>query len=142
MHRAHFPLAISILTTMIFTSCSGSSSNRQLVSIAISPDPAAAKNGTVQLVATGTFSTVPVTVTPLAVDWSQSTCDNLCEVAPATATPAVIGPITVSTAGLASCSQGYSGTAAVRAAAPKDPSLPPDTQNVPLVIGTGSIVCP
>ena len=141
MHRAHFPLAISILTTMIFTSCGGSSSNRQLVSIAISPDPAAAKNGTVQLVATGIFSAAPVTVTPLAVDWSQSTCNNLCEATPA-ATPAVIGPISVSTTGVASCAQGYAGTAPVRAAAPKDPMLPPDTQNVPLVIGTGSIVCP
>jgi hypothetical protein len=120
---------------MVLMGCGGGSS-RTLTSISISPNPAVAKNGTVQLVATGTFSSAPVTVTPLAVDWSQSPCDNLCNT-----TPEVIGPISVNSAGLASCAQGFTGTAVVKASAPKDPSLPPDTQNVPTVVGTAGITC-
>lgn len=123
------------VATIVLTSCGGSS--RVLESISISPNPATAKNGKVQLVATGTFSSPPVTVTPLPVDWSQSSCDNLCNVA-----PAVIGPISVNNEGLASCAAGYSGTAPVKATAPKDPTLPPDTQNVPVVTGTANLTCP
>ena len=117
-------------------SCGGGSS-RVLESISISPNPAVAKNGTAQLVATGTFSSAPVTVTPLPVDWSQSLCDNVCNAA----TPAVVGPISVNAAGVATCAKGWSGTAPVQATAPKDPSLPPDTQNVPIVRGTANLTC-
>jgi hypothetical protein len=120
----------------LLTSCGGGSS-RVLDSISISPNPAVAKDGTVQLVATGTFSSAPMTVTPLPVDWSQSPCDNLCNAA----TPAVIGPISVNTAGVATCAKGWTGTAPVQATAPKDPTLPPDTQNVPTVRGTANLTC-
>jgi hypothetical protein len=120
----------------LLTSCGGGSS-RVLESISISPNPALAKNGTVQLVATGTFSSAPVTVTPLAVDWSQNPCDNVCN----TATPAVIGPISVDASGVATCAKGWTGTAPVQATAPKDPSLAPDTQNVPIVRGTANLTC-
>ena len=137
MNRLRWIASAPILcATIALTSCGGGSSSRVLESISISPDPATAKNGTVQLTATGTFSSSPVTVTPLAVDWSQSPCDNLCN------TANLIGPISVNTAGLATCAEGYSGTAPVKAVAPKNPMLPPDTQNVPLVTGTANITCP
>jgi hypothetical protein len=109
-----------------------------LESISITPNPAVAKNGQVQLVATGTFSAPPVTVSPLAVDWSQSPCDNLCN----TSGSNVIGPISVDSTGLATCAKGYSGTATVQAVAPVDPNLPPDTQNVPVVRGSANLTCP
>jgi hypothetical protein len=121
---------------LLLTACGGS--DRVLESISISPSPAVAKNGTVQLVATGTFSAAPVTVTPLLVNWSQSTCNNLCNAAD----PEVIGPISVSSAGLASCPQGITGTFPVQATAPVDPNLPPDTQNVPIVRGNVNLTCP
>ena len=120
----------------LLISCGGGSS-RVLESISISPNPAVAKNGTAQLVATGTFSSAPVTVTPLPVDWSQSLCDNVCNAA----TPAVAGPISVNTAGVATCAKGWAGTAPVYATAPKDPNLAPDTQNVPTVRGTANLTC-
>jgi hypothetical protein len=120
---------------MALTSCGGSS--RQLESIALSPDPATAKNGTVQLVAAGTFSSSPLTVTPLQVNWNQNNCvSNVCPQA------LVIGPVTVNQSGVASCAKGYSGTAMVHASAPKDPTQPPDATGVPLVTGTTSVVCP
>jgi hypothetical protein len=136
MNRIRWMISAPILlTTIVLTSCGGSS-NRVLESISLSPNPAMAKNGTVQLIATGTFSSAPVTVSPLPVDWSQSTCDNLCEV-----TPAVIGPINVNSEGLATCAKGYTGTAPVKAVAPKNPALPPGTQNVPIITGTANITC-
>jgi hypothetical protein len=121
---------------VLLTSC-GRGSGRVLESISITPNPVVAKDGTIQLVATGTFSSAPVTVTPLLVDWSQSLCDNLCNAA----TPAVIGPISVNVDGVATCAKGWTGTAPVQATAPKDPNLPQDTQNVPVVRCTANMTC-
>jgi hypothetical protein len=136
MNRIRWMISAPILfTAVVLTSCGGGS-NRVLESISLSPNPATAKNGTVQLVATGTFSSAPVTVSPLPVDWSQSPCDDLCDIR-----PALIGPINVNSEGLATCAVGYSGTASVKAVAPKDPKLAPDTQNVPVITGTASITC-
>jgi hypothetical protein len=78
-----------------------------------------------------------VTVSPLPVNWSQSSCDNVCN----TDGAEVVGPISVNSAGLATCAQGYSGTAPVQVEAPADPNLPPDTQNVKIVRGTASLTC-
>jgi hypothetical protein len=121
---------------LLLARCGGGSS-RVLESISISPNPAVAPDGTVKLVATGTFSSAPVTVSPLAVDWSQSPCDNLCAVAG----PNLVGPISVSAAGVATCAKGWTGTAQVRAVAPRDPNLAPDTQNVPTVRGIANLTC-
>jgi hypothetical protein len=137
MHRPGRAGLLSLFLCGFFVASCGAPS-RKLESITISPNPATAKNGTVQLVATGTFSSAPVTVSPLPVDWSQSTCDNLCN----TGVPEVIGPISVNNAGLATCAQGYSGTAPVQAVAPVDPNLPPDTPNVPVVRGITNLTCP
>jgi hypothetical protein len=136
MYRLRHVGALSLLLCgLLVASCGGSS--RVLESISISPNPAVAKNGTAQLVATGTFSSAPVTVTPLPVDWSQSPCDNLCNVAG----PNVIGPISVNSSGVATCAKGFTGSFPVQAVAPKDPSLSPDTQNVPTVRGSANLTC-
>lgn len=118
------------------TGCGGS--KRVLESISISPNPAFAKNGTIQLVATGTFNLAPLTVSPLPVDWSQTACSGVCNAGDTNA----IGPISVSSAGVATCAPGFSGTAVVEAVAPTDPDLPPNTQNVPTVRGVTNITCP
>ena len=137
MHQLRKAYAFSVfLCAMFVTNCGGG--NRVLTAITISPNPAVAKNGTVQLVATGTFSAEPYTVTPLAVNWSQSTCNNLCN----DTNPVVVGPITVNNEGLATCAVSFSGTYPVQAVAPTDPNLPPDTQNVPIVKGTTNMSCP
>jgi hypothetical protein len=112
-----------------------------LESISLSPSPAVAKNGTVQLVATGTYSSAPVTVTGIVVNWNPSSC----VVIPGTACPQVAAvparPITVSSSGLVTCDKGYSGTVGEEVTAPRDPSLPADTQNVSTVSGTVSVNC-
>ena len=110
-----------------------------LQSISLSPSPAVAKNGTVQLVATGTYSSAPVTVTGIAVNWNPSPC----VVTPGTACPQVVParPISVNSSGLVTCNKGYSGTTVEEVTAPRDPSLPADTQNVSTVSGTVLVNC-
>ena len=135
MNRIQAAIVISAFT-VVLTSCGGSSP-RVLESISISPNLATAKNGSVQLIATGTFSSSPVTVTPLPVVWTASPCDNLCN-----ATSDVIGPISVNSQGLATCPSGFAGTGPVSAYAPKDPSLPLNTPKTTLVWGATNVTCP
>jgi hypothetical protein len=117
--------------------CGGS--GRQLESISVSPSPAVAKNGTVQLVATGTYSSDPVTVSGIAVDWNPP----LCVPTNTTACPQVIPApeVNVNAKGLATCVKGFSGTATVEVAAPRDPSQPIDASGVATVTGKGSVIC-
>jgi hypothetical protein len=61
---AHF-LALTCLIGLV--GCGGSTVNRQLVSISVSPTTATGANPT--FTATGTFNTPPYTVTPLSVSW-------------------------------------------------------------------------
>lgn len=138
MHRVRHAGVLSLFLCGLFATSCGGRSGRVLESISIGPNPAVAKDGTIQLVATGTFSSAPLTVSPLPVDWSQSPCDNLCN----TVGGNVIGPISVNNSGLATCAPGYSGTAPVQAAAPVNPNLPPDTQDVPIVRGIANLTCP
>lgn len=67
MHRLWHAGALSLRLFGLFATSCGGGSNRVLKSISISPNPAVAKDGTVQLVATGRFSSAPVTVSPLTV---------------------------------------------------------------------------
>ena len=128
-----------VVIEAVLTGCGGS--GRVLQSISLSPSPAVAKNGTVQLVATGTYSSAPVTVTGIAVDWNPPACAP----APGTSCPEMAAvparPITVSSSGLVTCSKGYSGTTGEEVTAPRDPSLPADTTNVSTVSGTVVINC-
>ena len=124
-----------ILCGLFITSCGGGS-NRVLQSISISPNPAVAKTGSIQLVATGTFSSAPVTVSPLPVNWSPTNC-QYCD----TARAEVVGVVSVNSAGLATCAAGYSGSVTAQAEAPANPDLPLDAQNVPIVKGTATLTC-
>jgi len=58
-------LALSVLVGL--AGCGGSTINRQLVSISVSPATATGPNPT--FTATGTFNTPPYTATPLPVSW-------------------------------------------------------------------------
>ena len=136
--RRAFALA-SVLSAVFATGCGGS--GRVLDSISLSPSPAVAKNGSVQLVATGTYSSAPVTVSGIAVNWNPSACAPI----PGTACPQVTAvparPISVSSSGLVTCDKGYSGATAEEVTAPKDPSQPADAQNVSTVSATVQVNC-
>jgi hypothetical protein len=126
-------------TGVALTGCGGS--GRVLESISLSPSPAVAKNGTVQLVATGTYSSAPITVSGIAVNWNPPACAST----PGTSCPDLAAvparPITVNSSGLVTCNKGYSGTTGEEVTAPRDPSLPADTPNVSTVSGTVVINC-
>jgi hypothetical protein len=117
--------------------CGGS--GRMLESISLSPSPAVAKNGIVQLVATGTYSSAPLTVTGISVNWNPPAC----VATPGTACPGgiLVSPISVSSSGLATCDKGYSGTVALEVTAPRNPSLSAEATGVATVTGKGSVVC-
>jgi len=132
--RCMLPL---VLCGLFAAGCGGSS--RKLESISLSPNPAMTKGGSVQLVATGTFSSAPLTVSPLPVNWNPGSCFNNTN----GACPQIVvaTPVNVSTTGVASCAQGYSGTVSVEVTAPENPSLSPNATGVPLVTGKTSVVC-
>jgi len=121
---------------LITLSCGGGTNpNRMLESISISPAAANAQNGQAQFVATGTFSAPPVTVTPLAVNWIGP---------PLPLNPVACTPNScpgINSQGLATCGL-ISGRATITASAPRDPKVPLNTQNVPTVTGTATLVCP
>lgn len=132
--------ALALVFSAVFAAgCGGS--GRVLESISLSPSPAVTKNGTVQLVATGTYSSAPLTVTGIAVNWNPSSCLSI----PGTACPQVTAvparPISVSSSGLVTCDKGYSGATAEEVTAPKDPSQPADAQNVSTVSAMVQVNC-
>ncbi len=63
--RAYFLIVVPLLSFLGTAGC-GSSSSRQLQSVAINN---AGNTAQLQLTATGTFNQSPATVTPLPVDW-------------------------------------------------------------------------
>ena len=137
MNRNQCACAISlVILSLTVAGCGGG--HRLLESISISPNPATAKNGAVQLTATGSFTSSPVTVKPLPVVWTASTCDNLCNTSP----PAVLGPVSINQDGLASCPGGFHGSESIYAYAPQDPSLPLNTPNVQQITGSATVICP
>jgi hypothetical protein len=92
-------LAFLILTTLAaLTLACGSSSQRTLESVSLSPQQAIFNGSPVQFTATGSYNTSPISVSPLAVAWGA------CEGTSATT------EVTVSTSGLAACTSGASGT--------------------------------
>src|SRR5260370_23480228 len=137
MDRAHLVLSATLLLTAVVTISLGvgTNPNRMLESISISPAIAQAQNGQEQFVTTGTFSATPVTVTPLAVNWSGP---------PLPLNPVACTPNScpgIDNQGLATCGP-LSGKITIMASAPRDPKLPLFTQNVPMVSATASLVCP
>jgi hypothetical protein len=124
-------LPLLLFPTIFGIGCGGST--RTLQSISISPNPATAKNGSVQLTATGTFNTSPYSVTPLTVTWTSNGCDNLCN---------LVGPVEVTKTGLAICPVGFSGTGPITAFAPANYSDPGSTQPSELVTASVNVTCP
>jgi hypothetical protein len=127
-------LALALLLASLFMlSCGASSNSRMLQSISVSPQTA---NGQVQFVATGTFNAPPFTVTPLPVNW--------CVQNPKSAQAALCGafsPDVITSQGLANC-ETLAFSVTVNAEAPADPKLPLNTQAVPGVVGSATLVCP
>jgi hypothetical protein len=137
MNRVRIALLPILLVSaaLITLSCGGTGSNRMLESISISPSSAQAQNGQAQFVATGTFTASPVTVTPLAVNWIGP---------PLPLNPVACTPNNcpgIDSHGLATCGS-LVGTLTITASAPRDPTLPLSSFNVPLVTSTASLVCP
>ena len=60
---------VFIPTVGVLTGCG---SNRQLQSLSVSPASTAAQGGQSQFTATGQFSSMPTSVSPASVSWSQS----------------------------------------------------------------------
>lgn len=60
---------VFIPTVGVLTGCG---SNRQLQSLSVSPASTAAQAGQAQFTATGQFSSMPTSVSPASVSWSQS----------------------------------------------------------------------
>jgi hypothetical protein len=120
--------ALSLLTLAAsFTlSCGSGGSGRQLQSITITP---AIEGDTVEYTASGTFSTSPTTVTPLAVSWSFAPPDLNYTL--------TTQPFTFS------CSDPQSAGPIV-AMAPANPNAPAtgSATNTKMVITSGPIPCP
>jgi hypothetical protein len=95
-----------VLAASIFPIACGAPSNRQLMSITVSPATVDAQGQQVQFTATGHWSASPLTTTPQSAGWGV--CQNN---APSTA-------VTVSSSGLAQCASGAKGTYTVFAADP------------------------
>jgi hypothetical protein len=143
MEKHRLPLIFAALVfASLAASCGASASsttNRQLLSITLSPATADAANfpdGQVAFTATGTFNNAPHTVTPLTAGWGV--CSNNV------ATTAV----TVSSEGVAKCAPGAVGTFTVLAS---DVPYPDGGANclaiTPcgggcLVTGTAQLTCP
>jgi len=136
MSNLRLPLSVAVLAVAAcLTLACGVSSPPQhmLTSITLSPTSA---NGQVQFVATGTYTTAPVTVTPLTATWGAC-----YQFQPTTA-------VTVSSTGLAQCASGASGTFFVWA---NDPIDAPGTYSCPaenacgggcVVQGNALLTCP
>src|SRR5579863_3313580 len=58
-----------IFSTVFLEACGAPAPPRELMSITIAPISASAKGSPVQFVATGTYNTLPSTVTPLTANW-------------------------------------------------------------------------
>jgi hypothetical protein len=89
----------------------------------------------VQFTATGTFSTAPVSVTPLPVNWSFTGFTAL-------PTP---GDVAIDNTGLAHCT-GFKGTVPVIAIHPADPNVAPPEEIAPgtglgFVVGSARLTC-
>ena len=113
--RLSLTLVLS-LASLVMLRCGGSSFDRVLQSISISPQEA---NGQAQYVATGVFSAPPVKVTPLPVNWCVQ---NPKSASPALCAPSSTPPV-ITSQGLASCGT-LTFSVAVFAEAPADPKLP------------------
>jgi hypothetical protein len=110
---------------------------RTLLSISVSPATAQDSGSTagVQFTATGTFSTPPVSVSPLPANWSFTGFLTI-------PTP---GGVTIDNTGLTHCT-GFKGTVQVFAIHPADPNVAPPQEISPgtgfgFVVGSAYLTC-
>ena len=99
---SNFPLkALALLAgvALVANGCGGSSGNRTLQSLSISPATASASGTPVQFTATGHWSQPPIAVTPQSATWGACTTAEV----PTT-------EVTVSSAGVATCGSTAKGT--------------------------------
>lgn len=128
------------LSAAIAISCGGMHSmgvadpSRTLLSISVSPSSVTTSAvGQIQFVATGIFGQPPLTVTPLAANWSGnwSGLPLYCS---------SDGCAGMNPNGLAICFGNTPGVT-ITASAPSDPMLPLGSKNVPTVSGTAALNC-
>jgi hypothetical protein len=94
---------------------SGCGSSRQLQSLSVSPASTAAQGGQAQFTATGQFSSMPISVSPAAVSWWQSS--------PVTDPPSTMFDIGLTSQPFTAQCFGFTGmTITITALAPADPS--------------------
>jgi hypothetical protein len=95
----NYGLAFLLLTTLaVLTLACGSSPERTLESVSLSPQQAIFNGSPVQFTATALYNTSPMSVSPFTAAWG------------ACAGNASTSDVTVSSAGVASCASGASGT--------------------------------
>jgi hypothetical protein len=113
MKRLRAPLlaVLSLLFLLCVQSCANPAPTRQLLSVTITPDSGTAQGnpGQIQFVATGTYNTAPFTVTPLEANWGVMSF------------PKSIATTTQN--GMATCTQGSSGTTTIEAWVQLTPSV-------------------
>ena len=156
MSRYAFFLSMVALVSAawITLACGGSdprqSDLRPLQSITLSPASADAKDypdGKVPFIATGHYSSAPITVTPLPANWaalSEQIVNGLETIGPAN------GAVSVDANGVAQCAAGASGTYLVVAWDIQDPTLPVSCACITFFgepccnscQGTGQLTCP
>ncbi len=133
-----FALAVAASLALSCGANSDPSSERQLLSVSLSPPTADAQDypdGQVQFIATGNYNTAPYTVTPLPAGWGTCYQD------------ASTNAISVTRTGLAQCASGAVGTYTVWA---NDPRFPLGANCLAMTVcgggcfvaGTAQLTCP
>jgi hypothetical protein len=125
-------LFLPCLLVLALSCGSGPLAQRRLLSLTISPASATASGGNVQFTVTGTFSTAPVTVTPLTAVWTEDR--------PAFSGLPEPNHASVDMNGLAHCVPGFTGVSQIIATAAVDPSQPTSLQNEMAV--SAQLTCP
>jgi len=111
----------------------------------VSADAGTYPNGKVPFIATGTYSTSPITVTPLQANWGAASEQVVNDVEVLASTTA----ISIDTSGVAQCAAGASGTFAVGAWVPAPPGPvcnviggPFNETTCPVFQATAQLTCP
>jgi hypothetical protein len=132
---------VVLLSLLVVLSCGSScGSNRQLQSIAVSPNSADAQNfsgGMVQFAALGTYSggsQGPVS----SIQWCASPSSGTCNV------NNIKTGVTISPTGLAQCDAGSLGTWTINADSPPVPTggQPGGEQGASIIVGSATLTCP
>jgi hypothetical protein len=150
MTRVRLLVAMMVLGVAAFVALSCGSGRHVIQSLAVSPGSADAKNypgGKVPFVATGTYNSSPMTITPQQANWaavSEVVANGMVTFGP------VSSDVSVDQSGVAQCTASASGTYGVIAWDLQDPSLKATCASETdfgepgcnAVQGTGQLTCP